>query len=158
VSGLEWDDDELDGFGPDDDGYDGADELEDAYVADPVATIGAVVQSTAAQVEARIAAQVEAEAQRARSERLAANIREAHAAMDQAYPGWTGTVPSVADALKADAARGVIPYDDAQALAEHLQRVYLAEREKSRPSAAEAGADHWRRVRETGATSYADLR
>jgi hypothetical protein len=80
--------------------------------------------------------------------------------MDERYgQDWGAKVPSVADVLKADAARGAIPFDDAQALAEHLQRVYLAERERTRPSEAEVAQAHWERVRTVpGSTSYADLR
>jgi hypothetical protein len=65
----------------------------------------------------------------------------------------------VVDALRADHARGVIPFHDGQALAEHLQRVYLSERERTKPSEAELNREHWERVKTVpGAKSYADLR
>jgi hypothetical protein len=159
MSGYSYEDDDDDlGFGVDD-GLDADDALEDAYLVDPVATIGAVVQSTADAVEQRVRAQVEAEVAHAQAERQTTVVREATAAMDEKYPGWGEKVPSVADVLRNDGLRGALPTHDAQALAEHLERAYLAERERTRPSDAELNAAHWQRVKSApGATSYADAR
>jgi hypothetical protein len=154
--------DELDGFGLEDDelGYDAADELEDEYLVDPVGTLAGVVQSTAAEVEARVRAQVEAEVQRAQAERQTTIVREADEAMRAKYgETWAEQVPSVADVLRYDAGRGALPTHDALELARHLERTYLAERERSKPSKEEADAAHWAAVKSVpGAKSYADTR
>lgn len=160
-----------DGYG-DDDGYgewaaadtdvaaDAADTFEDAYLADPLATIGAAIENTAAQVEARVRAQVEAEVQQAQAERQTTVVREANEAMVEKYGAdWGEQVPTVADVLRHDAARGALPTHDALELAQHLERAFLAERERTRPSSAELDAAHWERVRTApGSTSYADSR
>jgi hypothetical protein len=137
----------ADGFEPYEDA-DAADEFEDAFYDDPVGTIGAVVNQAAADVAAQVSAQVEQTAAIARAERMTTVVREAGDAMTEKYgAGWEQHAPSVADELRVDVARGVLPTDDALTLARHIERIYLAERERGKPSADEQNAAYWERVK-----------
>lgn len=136
---------------------DPADELEDAFIEDPIAVVRAVVDQAAGDVEARVRAQVQTEADVARAERMTTVVREAGEAMAEKYgEDWGEKVPTVADVLRVDAARGTLPLDDALELARHTERVYLAERERSKPSQDEINRAHWERVMRNADRRYGD--
>jgi hypothetical protein len=149
-----YEDDEFEGYETPDTGeivdYDEAREAwQDAYDADPVGLIGQVIERAAGEVAGQIAGQVEAEAQQARAERSAANVREAADAMAEKYgQGWEQNVPTLADALREDAQRGVLPTGDALQLARHVETRYLAERERSRPSKDAENRAYWQAVQD----------
>lgn len=129
--------------------------LEAAYWADPVGFHKDVIREAVAEVGAQIEA---ANAQRyavMQDERMSTVQRQAAAALDEKYgDGWHQDVPAVADVLREDAIRGALPTDDALKLARHVERVYLAEREKARPSRDQENATYWQRVKDSDHTQY----
>lgn len=110
------------------------DPVEEAYWRDPVGVTNQVIQAAVAQVGDEAARRIEQSEQLIRAEMVTRNAREATDAMAEKYRDeWDTHKHAVADLIRADGAAGRLP-DDAQALAEHLETVFLAHRERSRPS------------------------
>jgi hypothetical protein len=122
------------------------DPLEEAFWENPLGAIVAAAEQGATQAEARIAEQIRVAEATIQAQMADRNASEAVAAMTEKYgESWAELGDAVASRLGAEGAAGRLP-TDAQGLAYRMEEIYLAERERSRPSRAQQDAEYAARV------------